>query len=345
MEALKHYGIMVFWIAKTYPRCVDSLFIKPLLLHIQDSSQPHLLQKDTSKDELHGRLRLVANAVRGFADSQYSQEIFQVALAAMKETDRKVYKAGSRLLRSLLEGLCCTTLKMDTTSCAIDWNVPTNVHWKEAMKWIQRSLEFVDSQLFHTNLEESLKDDILKERIFSTARTLHALERGGRWLLAGAMHGWMDKEEEEEEEEEKKKIRFILKRPLYAGMFGEGNDDPNNGMYQYILYLYEETRIDFLDCSIGELASEMWKQVYQRILRLLEISCQYYPDNAVVLYRILSPIELGNEAFRFDSRLHRVGNQARNYKQCMQSLVIAKYGTYPRSSNVEKNLKQLTIFI
>ncbi|GJQ12744.1 hypothetical protein GpartN1_g4535.t1 [Galdieria partita] len=290
-EALKHYGIMIFWIAKSYPRCLDSLFIKPLLLQIQDSS--HLLRKeDSSNEELYGLLRLMANAVRGFADSQFSGNILQVALAAMKETDRKLYKAGSRLLRSLLEGLCSTTLgNCVDSSCTQHWNIPNSKHWDRAVNCVEQILKHLDSFLFSKDPEELLRDEMCKERIFSTARTLHALQRGGRWLLAGAFDGSVSKDSQVNVS--------VLKGPLHAGMFGEMN---------------------------GDLTTELWKKVFQRILRLIEICCKYFPDNAIACYRILSPVEMGNEAFRFDSRLRKVMNQAKNYKQSMQALVVAKYG-------------------
>ncbi|GJD11887.1 Proteasome activator complex subunit 4 [Galdieria sulphuraria] len=302
-EALKHYGIMLFWIAKSYPSCMDSFFIKPLLLQIQDFSQTHLQLKDSSHEELYGRLRLLANAVRGFADSQYSANILQVALAAMKETERRLYKAGSRLLRSLLEGLCSTTLGPHLHSSSNQhWNIPNSSHWNMAVKFVEQMLEYLDCSLFDKDPEELLRDEMCKERIFSAARTLHALQRGGRWLLAGAFEKSICQENE---------VSFSLwKGPVYAGMFGEVNRN---------------------------LATELWKKVFQRILRLLEICCKYFPDNAVVLYRVLSPIEMGNEAFRFDSRLRRVVNQAKSYKQSMQASIIAKYGP----NQVGKNMPSI----
>lgn len=77
---------------------------------------------------------------------------------------------------------------------------------------------------------------------------------------------------------------------------------------------------------IAKLAAELWKKIFQRILQLLEMGCKYFPDNAMVLYRMLSPVEMGNEGFRLDSRLGRVSNQAKNYKHSMQAWIISKYG-------------------
>lgn len=206
---------MVYWIAKTCSSsCVDSLFIRRLLLPLQDATQPHQLVKNGSDEEIYANLRLIASAVRGYADSSYLRNVFQVALAAMKETNRKLYKAGSRLLRSLLEGLCSTTLAnhWDSTRTNQHWTIPT--HWDMAVEFIEQTLEFLDSNTF-IGEEELLNDEMCKERIFSAARTLHALQRGGRWLLAGA-----------QVDEENCSTLSPFKRPLYAGMFGE-----MNGMY------------------------------------------------------------------------------------------------------------------
>eukprot|EP00871_Galdieria_phlegrea_P000358 jgi/Galph1/1322/GphlegSOOS_G5975.1 len=297
VPAIKHYGVLIRWITRICPSDTDRLFIEPLLFQLYDQRQPEALLKSISDEEIFWRLRMLANSVRNFPDSQWREHIFKLALAAMKDTSRKIYKAGSRLIRSLLEGLCATTtsasLGTTLTEHWIVWKTPLPIHWEVAADFVRRTLKFVDCHVLKSTSEVNKNDEFFKERLFGAARALHALQRGGRWLLAGA--GLNDSTSAQSNTN----MKAVLRKPLYAGMLGETN---------------------------ANIAGELWREIFKRVLELLETSWQHFPDNATLLYRVLSPVELGNEAFRFESRQRVVNNEAKAFKQSLQSLVVGKYG-------------------
>lgn len=320
-NAMKYYGALVRTAAATAAAASDGssvdLFIPPLLNQTLEESDEatdglNYALVSVGEDEIVWRIRLLAQACRscGTGLEPYLEKISHVIRLAFDKSPRPIYKAGGRLLRGVLEGLTSIQMEFDAGKSErdhapdaeiykFDWKVPTANDWNNAEGLIKTFISRAESIC--------MKDDELssdREVLFRTLRMLHALQRGGRWLLAGAQPKHflaLDKYVDEKIHLSKTDAKLILKRPIAAGLGGEENAGYGR-----------------------ERATELWDRIYSLILKIMKMILKGRPDDAAVLYRCLEPIELANEPFRSGTQSRPTMQASRSYKAAYKPVIASK---------------------
>lgn len=271
-----------------------------------------------SEDELVWRIRLLAQACRcvGSGLEQYLDKISTVVRLSFENPTRSIYKSGGRLLRGVLEGLTAIQMKYDVygdegiensndvESYNFDWRIPEEKDWRAAESFLVGLVEHAEKLC---PFQENLSSDFLaakRDLLFRVLRLLHASQRGGRWLLAGALpdhfHA-LDKFKNDSEEMSKREAKLILKRPVPAGLGGERDA-----------------------VSGRKFAVDIWTRIYGLALTIIKAVMKYRPDDGALLYRCLEPLELANEPFRHGSQSRQVLYAAGFYKHGYLSVMSTK---------------------
>jgi Proteasome-substrate-size regulator, mid region/Domain of unknown function (DUF3437) len=350
LNAIKFYGALVRSVAGAaassspnkssaaifIPRLLDQLLVDARA-SVDDQ---HLELAPLSEDELVWRLRMLAQVCRvcGSLES-YNGRISKVISLAFGRSERPVYKAGGRLLRGLLEGLTSIqstigeelsavhmadehprSLKEDQYD--IHWKIPSLNEWKLAENIMCRFLEDAEELCVcesgktitgaaATQREIKLDRDVL----FRVLRMLHAVQRGGRWIMAGVIskpcavleadmegltasntltgNGHMSKFD----------ALSVLRRPILAGLGGERRREHS--------------------ASSEVTATNLWRRTYQLIADILGAVISQRPDDGALLYRCLEPIELAHESFRRNHN-RMTAHACRGYKAAYKPVIAAK---------------------
>lgn len=329
MNALKYYGALIRVSVAVASTAMNEppieMFIPPLVNQLLDNSDETInglgvALVSVGEDELVWRIRVLAQACRlcGAGIEPYLEKIYCIIQLAFNQTDRKIYKSGGRLLRGVLEGLTSTRMNFDvgnktaneqsdTTNREIytfDWHVPSENEWKLAETFLLKFVDWIEKSCPIS--ENSDADEISTNRdvLFRILRMLHAAQRGGRWLLAGAMpkhFNVLDKYADENTYLSKKDAKLILKRPIAAGLGAEREGSASS-----------------------EFAVNVWKRIYSLALTIMSVIMTTRPDDGALLYRCLEPFELAHEPFRRGSQSRNTMDTSRSFKVAYRPVIAAK---------------------
>lgn len=270
-----------------------------------------------NEDELVWRIRMLAQACRavGTGLGPHLPKISSIVRLAFDKPTRPSYKAGGRLLRGVLEGL--TSIQMDAGSSEEDdaesndkealykfkWRIPSSEEWKQAEELL---LSFVARAEELAGAGDDSKSELVtcdRDVLFRVLRMLHAIQRGGRWILAGALpsvYKSLDKFLTGDDDMTKREAKLILKRPVAAGLGGERSS------------------------SGEEFAEKTWVRIYSLVSTIMQTVVKTRPDDGALLYRSLEPIELAHEPFRKGERSRQPMHASRAYKSAYKLVVTAK---------------------
>lgn len=328
-NGMKFYGALVRVAASVASTAMNSspveMFIPPLvnqLLEDTDTTTNGLSVALVSvgEDELVWRIRMLAQACRVCGDGiePYLEKISCIVQLAFERSERKIYKSGGRLLRGVLEGLTSIQMKFDVGSknekelndssngdiYKFTWGVPSEKNWSLAESFL---VEFVDRCERICPISENSDIDLIvsnRDLLFRVLRMLHAAQRGGRWLLGGALPkhlSVLEKYVDEDIKMSKKDAKLVLKRPVAAGLGGER--DGGKG---------------------GQFATKIWKKIYSLALKLLSLIMVKRPDDGALLYRCLEPLELAHEPFRRGGQSRNTVDTSRSFKTAYKPVIAAK---------------------
>lgn len=327
MNALKYYALLVRTAAAGAASATDgssaNIFIPPLLDQILEesnqSSDEGLVLVSVSEDELVWRIRMLAQASRtcGVGMLQYVDRICSVIRLAMDKPSRPMYKAGGRLLRGILEGLSCTRMKfgsglgteedsvLDGGAYSFEWKEPSAEEWKGAEDILESFVARAE-QLSRAKEEEGNASKITSDRdvLFRVLRMLHAIQRGGRWVFAGALpehYKELDKLADGDIPMSKAEAKLTLKRPVVAGLGGERDGSKGH-----------------------EVATNLWSRVYSLVSDIMSMVVTMRPDDGALLYRSLEPIELAHEPFRKANPTRQPLHTCRAYKAIYKPIIASK---------------------
>lgn len=301
LNALKFYSAVVRVAASAAAAVLGGssvdIFI-PLLLNqvLVGSGKPdensNYSLPSVSEDELVWRIRLLAQACRcvGSGLEQYLDRLSLVVRLSFEKPTRSIYKSGGRLLRGVLEGLTTTRMKYDVhgnkdvedsdnvETYKLNWRIPEERDWNAGETFLTGIVEHAEKLC---PSPEELNSEFLannRDLLFRILRLLHAAQRGGRWLLAGALPNHfrtLNKYVDDSLPMPKGDAKLILKRPVPAGLGGERDSDASR-----------------------KFAVDVWTRVYELVFAIIKATMKYRPDDGALLYRCLEPLELAHEPFR-----------------------------------------------
>eukprot|EP00184_Porphyridium_aerugineum_P000329 CAMPEP_0184699828 /NCGR_PEP_ID=MMETSP0313-20130426/5939_1 /TAXON_ID=2792 /ORGANISM="Porphyridium aerugineum, Strain SAG 1380-2" /LENGTH=2155 /DNA_ID=CAMNT_0027158957 /DNA_START=349 /DNA_END=6816 /DNA_ORIENTATION=- len=285
-----------------------------------------------SEEELVWRLRMLAQACRTCNNLiPYYEKIFDAVRLAFMHKSRTVYKAGGRLLRGLMEGLTSTRMLFGTggeevhsgTDGAVynfDWWGPGEQEWEAASRLVQATLNEVEQLLFNKSLlpqntlypptegfagfyeKHASEMSLDREKLFHALRILHAVQRGGRWLMAGAIPDVLSESEKrlkqvKSVDDEVRASKLVMLIPALGNVGGELNKDR---------------------------AQYFWERIHSICLVISVNALVNRPDDGALLYRSLEPFELAHEPFRRSSQGRMTVHAARGYKAAYKPVVAIK---------------------
>ena len=291
------------------------LFVPPLIDALLDDDGESLVE--AGEDELVWRMRMLAQAARcvGVGLREHLPKIATIIQLAFDRPKRPLYKAGGRLLRGVLEGM--TSIQMvfgtgkgteedsieDGGIYKFEWRTPEEEDWTESEKLVLKFIARAE-ELCTIEKDGTSKINVDRDVLFRVLRMLHAIQRGGRWLLGGALPNsfkQLDKYDDNEVEMTLKDATLILKRPIAAGFGGER---PGN--------------------AGEEFATKTWARIYTLVSKIMEAVLKERPDDGALLYRTIEPIELAHEPFRRGERSRQVLLAASAYKSAYKPVIAAK---------------------
>ncbi|KAJ8901904.1 hypothetical protein NDN08_004108 [Rhodosorus marinus] len=311
-NAMKFYGILVRISAAAAAAASGSssagIFL-PLLLNqvLEEDEKGEPVLASLSDEELLWRLRMLAQACRSCGDVKpYCDRLVCASFLAMQKPSRSVYKAGGRLLRGLLEGLTAGKVAFGSGTGGeveegnvynLEWRKPRDEEWEAAEVVLRRALNLA-KETVTANGKVDLTD---REKVFKALRMLHATQRGGRWVLSGALTEKAKNTRcREGELLSKKDARYILTKPLAAGLGGE------------------------LGGKRESVAKELWADIYSFILEILVCVEEERPNDSLLLYRCLEPIELAHDPFKRSTSGRMIAHSARGYKNAYKPVMEMK---------------------
>eukprot|EP00181_Compsopogon_caeruleus_P004140 CAMPEP_0184687850 /NCGR_PEP_ID=MMETSP0312-20130426/27727_1 /TAXON_ID=31354 /ORGANISM="Compsopogon coeruleus, Strain SAG 36.94" /LENGTH=1834 /DNA_ID=CAMNT_0027144393 /DNA_START=360 /DNA_END=5864 /DNA_ORIENTATION=- len=321
-NAMKYFGSLVRTTAAAASRCQSessaSIFLPTMLSQVVEGEIPNANLSSLSEEEMVWRLRMLAQACRTCRGLvPYCERLYVAASLALRHPSRKIYKAGGRLLRGILEGLTSLRMKFegleeraitDYTSQSFCWVVHSQEEWNEAERYLTRALDLAEELAFGEvdstapYVADRVKLD--REGLFHAVRVLHAAQRGGRWLMGGVLNQKFDELAKFQKTENlgsmtKYEAKLVLRRPTAAGLGGElGGGDP------------KRSRL-------------LWTRTYAMISSVLEAVMRSRPDDGALLYRCLEPIELAHEPFKSKGRAS--SKAERGYKSAYLPVVAMKH--------------------
>lgn len=330
INALKFYGALVRSVAASAAAASPSgssayIFMPTLLRQLLVDSSTGVARADSalaplSDDELVWRMRMLAQVCRvcGGGLDCYVERICNLVSLAFARSERRVYKAGGRLLRGLLEGL--TSAKTALKGCGsssvgvvasvngaedgwnIEWNIPSSEDWTMGECILTRFLDEADGLLRSADDRISVDRDLL----FRGLRLLHAIQRGGRWIMAGVMPSQFEKLSKfscssDNVEMTKAEAKLALYMPSAAGLGGERSDS-----------------------GARESAKSLWTRAYSLSSDIISTVLEHRPDDGALLYRCLEPLELAHEPFRRSSQGRLSMHACRGYKAAYYPVVATK---------------------
>lgn len=332
-NALKFYGVLVRTAASAAASATNSssahifmpLLIGQLLETAEESDKDAAstsgnILSSLSEEELVWRIRMLAQASRacyGFGD--YAEQLCEIAELAMRRPSRKIYKAGARLLRGMLEGLNATTVIfggdkeasennfVDARKYSFKWREPGTPDWEAAENIVKHLLEAASKEIYGGSKDTGNgKRTVLMDResLFRALRMLHGIQRGSRWLFAGVTKD-DDQKMTGTQDLGKENAKYILRRPVVAGLGAEQSS------------------------ASREKAIVLWAQCYQMVSDILKAVMNERPDDGALLYRALEPIELANEPFRRTTRSRYSSHTCKVYKAMYTPVIASKraFGT------------------
>lgn len=337
LNAKKHYGALIrsSMSAATDARAdadAAPLFIPQLigqlLLTNGDGKTSNPSLANLSEDEIVWKLRMLAQACReaGSGLAPYAKDISKLVSLSMSRSERVVYKAGGRLLRGLLEGLTATKFTTKASSYFSDdwnnrlsqsqatriWRIPSESDWnlgEELLRAHQAEAERLAYTGALDSEPESTKSIFMdREVLFRVLRMLHAIQRGGRWIMAGVVHSkfshlfqYADTVEGKSRELSKSDALLALKMPISAGLGGNRNEEASRT------------------------ATSMWSRIHTLTLEILRSTLKARPDDGALLYRCLEPLELSHEPFRRGNQGRLTAYACRGYKAAFKPVMARKY--------------------
>lgn len=220
-------------------------------------------------------------------------------------------------MRGFLEGLSCTRLKFgaglgtaedavtDGGAYSFPWREPSIEDWAGAEDFLEYFLNRV-AALCHEHVDGVDDPDISTDRdlLFRALRMLHAIQRGGRWLFAGAIPDHLkllDKFTDSATTMSKHDAKMILKRPICAGLGGERFSSGGQ-----------------------EIATRLWSKTYTLVSKIMAMAVATRPDDGALLYRTLEPLELAHEPFRKSSPTRQPLHMCRAYKSIYRTVIASK---------------------
>lgn len=327
LNALKFYGALAR-IAASAAAAVSGgssvdIFIPLLLNQVlvtpgESEGESKYSLVSVSEDELVWRIRLLAQACRcvGSGLDQYLDRLSTVVRLSFENPTRSIYKSGGRLLRGVLEGLTTTRMKYDVhgnegvedsdnvTAYKFDWRVPEEKDWRAGENFLVGLTEHTEKLC---PPPEKLNSEFLannRDLLFRVLRLLHATQRGGRWLLGGALPDHfraLNKYEDDSLKMSKADAKLILKRPIPAGLGGERDTE-----------------------SGRKFAVDVWTRIYKFVFIIIKAVMKYRPDDGALLYRCLEPLELAHEPFRHGCNRQAM-DSAGYYKHGYSSVMLTKH--------------------
>jgi len=330
MNALKQYGVLVrtaaaaiaFTSEDTGSTTAADSFLPALLTQLLSESKDKdgndkVVFSSLSNEELVWRIRMLAQACRcvGSGLTEYLDRLKTIIHLSFEREERSIYKAGGRLLRGILEGLTSIQLSSDSPSAEIEvnengepqhtvnWHTPSTADWKVSFGLVREFFGLAFKMAYGDD-KSGNKIVLNRELLFRVIRLLHALQRGARWLLGGVKSSGFDGLEKFEVagpvEMSKSEALRAVRRPVVAGLWGE------------------------VDARSSKEAAELWADIYKLISKIIMASIEERPDDAILLYRCLEPIELASEPFKRagSGRIHDAASQ--HYKNIYRSILALK---------------------
>lgn len=329
INGIKYYGVLVRTAAAAAASASNgssaSTFIPLLLGQLLEptaasSDKEPLRLVSVGEDELVWRIRMLAQACRtcGLGLTEYTDEISTVVRLAMEKPARPIYKAGGRLLRGVLEGLTSTQMKFGTGNgseeggtsdgaiYSFKWKEPSHEEWKYAERILEYFITLAEDLSTVKGSDEECSSIIITDRdvLFRVLRMLHAIQRGGRWVFAGALpdrYKDLGKFIDSNTPMSKADAKLVLKCPIAAGLGGERAES-----------------------AATELATDLWTRVYTLVTRIISAVAASRPDDGALLYRCLEPIELAHEPFRRANPSRQPLHTSRTYKAVYKPIISSK---------------------
>jgi hypothetical protein len=332
-NALKFYGALVRSVAASVAASSEggssaSMFIpkllNQLLVHSSASVPASELALSTlSDEELVWRLRMLAQVCRvcGGGLTEYAERICKVISLAFGRSERRVYKAGGRLLRGFLEGLTATKTALtgggatrgrvekstdmvddDGLSWDVKWILPCKEDWKLGEDVLARFLDEADALLREANGDVTLDREVL----FRGLRLLHAIQRAGRWIMAGTMPARFGKLRKYMGPDasvtmSKPEAVLALSMPTVAGLGGE-----------------------LEEAGSAATSTALWSRAYSLMSEVISAVLERRPDDGALLYRCLEPLELAHEPFGRSSQGRLSLHACRGYKAAYHPVIATK---------------------
>jgi Proteasome-substrate-size regulator, mid region/Domain of unknown function (DUF3437) len=337
LNALKFYGALVRSAAAASAAASPTdgssgeLFIPRLLDQLAVKNEGGELElASLSEDELVWRLRMLAQVSRMCGSSgllKYADRLADIILLSMARFERRVYKAGGRLLRGMLEGLTAARTVLDVGSNSfgggdathvdgdaddfvsheVEWILPTPESWRAAESLASRFLDEAE-RVVRSNGVISTDRDVL----FRVLRMLHSTQRASRWIMAGVTPKHFEHLHKYALPDDVSRIHanlvmskadasLALRMPVVAGLGGE-RDGP--------------------EASI--IATELWCRAYQLTSEIIASVMVSRPDDGALLYRCLEPLELAHEPFRRNNQGRLTAHACRGYKAAYMPVIATK---------------------
>lgn len=345
-NALKFYGALVRRVAAAAASSSASgssapIFVPRLLNQLFADASPRVALDDLeiaplSEDELVWRLRMLAQVCRacGGGLQEHVERIAKIVSLSFARSERRVYKAGGRLLRGLLEGLTAVSAALEggsgdtvapPSSAAggggggvdkgdedgdegltwkIEWNVPSAEGWSLGASLVARFLDEAEALVRDESGGINLDRDVL----FRALRLIHAAQRGGRWIMAGvvperflALDKFAGDDESVAAGMSKADAVLALRKPAAAGLGGE-RDDP----------------------AASRTATLLWTRAYTSASDIISAVLVGRPDDGALLYRCLEPLELAHEPFRRSNQGRLSSHACRGYKSAYHPVIATK---------------------
>ncbi len=331
MNAMKQYGILIravgFALAANSAGEVNpaaEIFLPSLLGQLLDESMGSGDEKvkvftSLSKEELVWRIRMLAQTCRcvGSGVKEYLDRLISVIHLSFDRGERPIYKAGGRLLRGILEGLTSIQISSELPAVKselnedgeyrheVNWHIPSKEDWEIGFSLVDEFFSRAKRMTYgESHVTSSCSVIMNRETLFRVIRLLHALQRGARWMLGGARSTSFDGLEKFEMpgdiEMTKAEALRAVRRPIVAGLCGEMNS------------------------VSAKRVTDLWGNIYGLISKIVDTALIERPDDGILLYRCLEPIELANEPFKRagSGKIHDSASQ--HYKNIYKSVLSLK---------------------
>lgn len=316
-NAMKYYGLLVRISASAAARVLcngknpsPDIFLPPLLGQLLDKRRDQVVLTALSEEELVWRVRMVAQACRcvGTGIEGFVPDLCSLVRLSIRKPERKIYKAGGRALRGLLEGLTSIqsvvaknryNMEIPNKMC---WWIPTPENWALAREVLNQFLSLAEAMVLeYTNGTGLHTVGMKRESLFRVLRLLHAIQRGARWICGGVLSNEFKSVSKFEAREDlpisKSEAMLLLRRPVRAGLGGELDPDGST-------------------C--------LWNRTYGLILNVISTAIVERPNDSALLYRCLEPIELAGEPFKETSIGKRANDALYLFKNSYKSVVEMK---------------------